>query len=80
MKLTTVICLTALLSFSSLGLSAEDSKKSPGKDKKPTELKVGDQAPAFKMTGSDGKDYELKQFKDKKIVVIAWYPKAFTGG
>ena len=44
------------------------------------EVAVGDAAPAFKLTGSDGKQYTNKQFKDKKVVVIAWYPKAFTGG
>ena len=44
------------------------------------EVAVGDTAPAFKLTGSDGKQYTNEQFKDKKVVVIAWYPKAFTGG
>jgi len=44
------------------------------------ELKVGDQAPAFSMQGSDGKTYTLEQFKGKSAVVIAWFPKAFTGG
>ena len=44
------------------------------------DLKEGDNAPAFKLKGSDGKDYELAKFKDKKVVVVAWYPKAFTGG
>ena len=43
-------------------------------------LKVGDRAPEFQMQGSDGKVYSLSQFKGKKGVVIAWYPKAFTGG
>jgi peroxiredoxin Q/BCP len=32
------------------------------------------------MVGSDGKTYSSDQFKGKKAVVIAWYPKAFTGG
>ena len=32
------------------------------------------------MTGSDGKEYSLSQFKGKQAVVIAWYPRAFTGG
>lgn len=41
---------------------------------------VGSDAPAFKMTGSDGKPYSLADFKGKKAVVIAWFPKAFTGG
>jgi peroxiredoxin Q/BCP len=44
------------------------------------ELKAGDPAPAFSLQGSDGKTYSLEQFKGKKAVVIAWFPKAFTGG
>ncbi len=44
------------------------------------ELKEGDKAPDFKLPGSDGKEYSLKQFKGKQAVVIAWFPKAFTGG
>lgn len=42
--------------------------------------KVGDKAPDFKLQASDGKTYELSQFKGEKAVVIAWFPKAFTGG
>ncbi len=44
------------------------------------ELKVGDPAPPFSLQGSDGKTYSLEQFKGKSAVVIAWFPKAFTGG
>jgi peroxiredoxin Q/BCP len=44
------------------------------------ELKVNDQAPPFTLPGSDGKTYSLSDFKGKKGVVVAWYPKAFTGG
>ena len=43
-------------------------------------LKVGDDAPNFELKGSDGKTYKLSDFKGKKPMVIAWYPKAFTGG
>ena len=43
-------------------------------------LKVGDDAPNFELKGSDGKTYKLSDFKGKKPIVIAWYPKAFTGG
>jgi peroxiredoxin Q/BCP len=43
-------------------------------------LRVGDKAPDFTMPGSDGKTYKLSQFRGKKAVVLAWYPKAFTGG
>jgi peroxiredoxin Q/BCP len=44
------------------------------------ELNVGDQAPDFKLAASDGKTYQLADFKGKKAVVLAWFPKAFTGG
>jgi thioredoxin-dependent peroxiredoxin len=43
-------------------------------------LKAGDDAPNFELKGSDGKTYKLSDFKGKKPVVIAWFPKAFTGG
>ncbi len=41
---------------------------------------VGDPAPAFRLPGSDGQTYSLSQYLGKKPVVIAWFPKAFTGG
>lgn len=44
------------------------------------ELRVGDVAPPFQLVGSDGKTYELKSFQEKRAVVLAWFPKAFTGG
>ena len=43
-------------------------------------LKVGEPAPDFELVGSDGKTYKLSDFKGKQAVVIAWYPRAFTGG
>lgn len=43
-------------------------------------LKVGDPAPAFSLVGSDGKTYSLADFAGKRAVVLAWFPKAFTGG
>jgi peroxiredoxin Q/BCP len=43
-------------------------------------VKEGDKAPDFRLKGSDGKEYTLKQFAGKQAVVIAWFPKAFTGG
>lgn len=43
------------------------------------ELQVGDKAPDFELKGSDGKTYKLSDMQGK-YVVIAWYPKAFTGG
>mgnify|MGYP006452431045 FL=1 len=44
------------------------------------DLKVGDAAPDFSLKGSDGKTYKLSDYKGKQAVVIAWFPKAFTGG
>jgi peroxiredoxin Q/BCP len=44
------------------------------------ELQVGDPAPDFSLAGSDGKVYRLSDFKGKKAVILAWFPKAFTSG
>jgi len=43
------------------------------------ELAKGDVAPDFTLKGSDGKTYTLSEMKGK-TVVLAWFPKAFTGG
>src|SRR6187431_3759026 len=45
-----------------------------------TELKVGDTAPDFSLQASDGKTYKLSDYRGKKAVVVAWFPKAFTQG
>ena len=44
------------------------------------ELKVGDMAPDFSLQASDGKTYKLSDFRGKRAVVVAWFPKAFTQG
>jgi len=44
------------------------------------ELKVGDNAPDFSLVGTDGKTYKLSDFKGKKAVVLAWFPRADTPG
>ena len=43
------------------------------------ELKVGDQAPDFSLQGSDGKTHTLSEYRGQ-VVVLAWFPKAFTSG
>jgi thioredoxin-dependent peroxiredoxin len=44
------------------------------------ELSVGDEAPAFNLPGSDGRTHQLADHRGKQAVVLAWFPKAFTGG
>ena len=44
------------------------------------ELKPGDRAPEFALVGSDGKTHKLSDYRGKQAVVLAWFPKAFTGG
>ena len=46
----------------------------------PVELKAGDPAPNFTLQATDGKTYNLSDFKGKSAVVVAWFPKAFTQG
>ena len=61
-------------------LFAQNNKKTP---KPAPSLKVGDQAPDFKMQYFDGKDLKdvsLSDYRGKKNVVLAFYVFAFTGG
>ena len=45
------------------------------------DLSVGDAAPAFELSGSDGKTYTLEGLLEThQGVVLAWFPKAFTPG
>lgn len=45
----------------------------------PAMLKPGDKAPDFSLPGTDGKVHKLSDYRGK-TVVLAWFPKAFTGG
>ena len=44
------------------------------------ELKAGDPAPDFSLPGSDGRTHSLAESRGQRVVVLAWFPKAFTGG
>ena len=72
MKKTILLVFAALIS--SIGPSW--SEEAAGV----VELKPGDPAPPFAMMGSDGKDQKLADYAGKRAVVLAWFPKAFTGG
>jgi peroxiredoxin len=72
-SLATVVLISSL----TLPLSAA------GKEPAPTKLKIGDQAPDFKLQyfdGNDLKDVSLSQYRGKKNVALAFYIFAFTGG
>jgi peroxiredoxin Q/BCP len=62
--------MTPLLPFL-LSLSAAEPAERP---------QVGDQAPAFSAQASNGKTVSLADYAGKKKVVLAFFPKAFTGG
>jgi peroxiredoxin Q/BCP len=66
----------ALVAIAAATLAAQ----TPAPGGTPVELKVGDQAPDFTLQASDGKTYKLSDFKGKKAVVVAWFPKALTAG
>jgi thioredoxin-dependent peroxiredoxin len=44
------------------------------------QLRPGDVAPDFSLPGSDGKTHRLSDHRGREVVVLAWFPKAFTGG
>ncbi len=67
-------CVVAALSASTV--SAQGQAPEPQYS---ANLKVGDVAPAFSLPGSDGKVHSLSDYKGK-TVVLAWFPKAFSGG
>ena len=42
-------------------------------------IEVGQRAPDFVLVGSDGRKHRLRDYRGE-AVVLAWFPKAFTGG
>ena len=69
--------LTATAAAVGVGLK-HAARRGGGNDS--MELKIGDEAPDFTLSGSDGQSYHLRDYRGKRAVVIAWFPKAFTGG
>ena len=48
--------------------------------RQPSRSRLAITAPDFTLKGSDGKTYSLADYRGKKAVVVAWFPKAFTQG
>jgi hypothetical protein len=73
----TVLCAAAAIPGA---IQAQTPAQPPAQPAVPeVTLKVGDKAPDFALQGSDGKVHKLGDYKGK-TVVLAWFPKAFTGG
>lgn len=68
-----LLCFLACAGIASM-LSAQNA--APPK----TQLKIGDTAPDFTLPDTDNKPVKLSDFRGKNIVVLAFFPAAFTGG
>jgi peroxiredoxin Q/BCP len=73
LKLRTVIATVAATIVGLVNVATRRIAPSP-------ELQPGDIAPDFTLPGSDGRTYRLRDYAGTRSVVIAWFPKAFTGG
>ena len=71
MRMMIVTAIVTGLSMAALAMA--QAPTAPG-------LQAGDRAPAFSLPGSDGATHSLTDYTGKKAVVLAWFPKAFTGG
>jgi cytochrome oxidase Cu insertion factor (SCO1/SenC/PrrC family) len=83
---TTSVQMFAGLGLAAFGVAVSAQGQAPQQPQTPPAppqysavLNVGDRAPEFKLPGSDGKVHALSSYKGK-TVVLAWFPKAFTGG
>ena len=66
----TAVVTGIVMAAASLGRRDDDTRR----------LKPGDRAPDFSLQGSDGRTYRLADLAGRHAVVLAWFPKAFTGG
>ena len=79
-KLLRSTALAVVTTVAALPAAAQTPAPAPAQAPAPeAKLKVGDKAPEFALQGSDGKVHRLSDYKGK-TVVLAWFPKAFTGG
>ena len=66
MRKILVVLTTLLLPIAAQAAGGAASVSRPAQD---TAVKVGDTAPDWKLTGSDGKEYKLSDFKGKQGVI-----------
>ena len=68
--------ISALLACTALAAVLSAQQTPPPK----TTLKVGDEAPDFTLPDTANKPVKLSDFRGKKVVVLAFFPAAFSGG
>lgn len=71
--------MSALFALAGMGLALAAALSAQDQPAAPVELEPGDQAPPFELQGSDGRIHKLADYRGT-AVVLAWFPKAFTGG
>jgi peroxiredoxin Q/BCP len=69
MKMLVVLCVMVAVAVATVGVGGAAAQG----------LEAGDMAPEFSLPGSDGKTHTLADYAGR-TVVLAWFPKAFTGG
>ncbi len=69
MKVLVALCVLVVVAVAAIGAGGAEAQG----------LEAGDMAPAFSLPGSDGKNHSLSDYAGR-TVVLAWFPKAFTGG
>ena len=83
-KIAVLLFLLAVIALPALGQTTTTPAQTKPATAPPvapkTHLKVGDAAPDFTLTDTEGKQVSLHDFKGNKNVVLAFYVLAFTGG
>lgn len=77
-SLLLLLAILAISAFAQQPAAKQPVAPQPAPPK--THLKVGQPAPEFTLTDTEGKEVNLRDFKGKKNVVLAFYVLAFTGG
>ena len=76
MSRISMLCITIVITFVIISaISAKENQMETFKD-----LKVGMAAPNFTLNDGNGAAHSLRDYLGEKNVVLAFYPKDFTGG
>ena len=76
MSRISMLCITIVITFVIISaISAKEKQMETFND-----LKAGMAAPDFTLNDGNGTAHSLRDYLGKKNVVLAFYPKDFTGG